>query len=122
MNPTATSACATVQRCLIIVCALLLLAQQTAVTHAVWHAAGGRLDSRVGSLYTAGALRDDGRPAQAQLCGFDFAFGQVLGVAGATAAEFTVSPDRAGLVGVPDDRCRSVPSVAPHSRSPPVLS
>jgi len=63
------------QLCLI---ALLLLAQQTALTHATWHAAEvGRTHGEHRHSESGGEQRDDGGPAS--LCVYHAALGQLLG-------------------------------------------
>ncbi|HZN27271.1 MAG TPA: hypothetical protein VFB75_23795 [Burkholderiales bacterium] len=59
---------------------LLLFAQQTALTHALWHA---ERQLPVGALehHAAQHTHDSGDADAAALCAFDAAFGQLLGAA-----------------------------------------
>ena len=106
---------------------LLLVAQQGALVHAAWHASA-RLDpvtgqashtpkdSRIG--HGRGNSDDD---AQASLCAFDLAFGQMLGGAhGANAPVITAELPTASATYHFVPRCGSdaVPEV---SRGPPAL-
>ena len=107
----------------LILAALLLVAQQAAVTHAVWHAH----DSLAGHVHDTELNDDlghqhDEHSSEAQFCGFHAAFGQVLGVAAGNAAPLAVLRLDVERVSEPQRSCSHVESVPPQSRSPPVLS
>lgn len=109
---------------------LLLVAQQGALVHAAWHAGkhtNERLDPVTGQashtpndsrIATGHGNSDD---AQASLCAFDLAFGQMLGGAhGANAPAITAELPTASATYHFVPRCGSdaVPEV---SRGPPAL-
>jgi hypothetical protein len=66
-----------------IVCALLLFAQYSALTHAVWHAHHQLPSQQYERLDGAGTHSPYG-PGVSSLCALDEAFGQVLGAAAGT--------------------------------------
>lgn len=90
---------------------LLLFAQQVGVTHAVWHAGEH-----------APAHQKDDASFQAELCGLDGAFNQVLG--GVQAAEVRHAiPLAVGGTVAHRDSTVVVPELhVPLSRGPPTLS
>lgn len=103
---------------LILAC-LLLAAQQAALTHATWHAqdrlAGQSRQDR------AASDRPDGSSTQGQLCGFDLAFGQVLGGAHGSGCDICLpelAPERTVLSPRPYS---AAIALSFHSRAPPVL-
>jgi hypothetical protein len=109
-----------IRRALIgVLCAFVLLAQQAALTHVVWHAASGQS----AQYDNDGAYERQRAPASdlAALCALDAAFGQIL--AGGPA----ISPSL--FVCVRDsqrtaDHSRGIAAadvLTPRSRGPPVL-
>ena len=105
---------------------LLLVAQQGALVHAAWHASA-RLDPVTGQASHTpndsriGNGRGNSDDAQASLCAFDLAFGQMLGGAhGANAPVITAELPTASATYHFVPRCGSdaVPEV---SRGPPAL-
>ena len=106
----------------LVLAALLLFAQQAAVTHAIWHAAenlpGNGSDTGLDRGY--GPSNDEHSP-QAQLCGFDAAFGQVLGGAHGSAGTFLSPELTSEPIALSARPCSGVLSLSFHSRAPPVL-
>ena len=102
-----------------VLCALVLFAQQAALTHLVWHAAAER-SAQQDQVVAHG---HDRTPAQklAGLCAYDAAFGQVLG--GAFAAAPAALPDTAASQAVlhPQAVFTAADALTPRSRGPPVL-
>ncbi len=96
---------------------LLLIAQQGALTHAIWHA------HQTKTTHSYSALNKHQTPAgQANLCAFDLAFGQMLGTAHGGGTTLTV-------IAADIERIRDVPvarlhaeALSPKSRGPPVLA
>ncbi|HXF67356.1 MAG TPA: hypothetical protein VNK67_11765 [Burkholderiales bacterium] len=81
-----------------LVCVLLLVvAQQGALTHAIWHLHAHDVGSaaRPAPAHSGQDGHAAGHPAddspQSGLCGFHLAFGQVLGMAGAPAAACSIA-------------------------------
>lgn len=103
---------------ILLLCAIVLFAQQAALTHVVWHAAAQSTHEG-----NAGASEPDRAPARelASLCAFDAAFAQVLGGGahgsdpGFTQTAITqVVPYRSrGFVGFE--------APTPRSRGPPLI-
>lgn len=107
----------------LILAALLLVAQQAAVTHAVWHAH----DTLAGRIHDAELNDDlghkhDEHSSEAQFCGFHAAFGQVLGAAAGNAAPLAVLRLDVERVSDPQRSFSHVEPVLPQSRGPPALS
>jgi len=102
------------------VCALLLLvAQHGALTHAIWHAQDNLAAHQ---QHDQDSNHDpDEHSRQSQLCGFDLAFGQVLGAASGEAVVLAVPPLATERVGGSPGSCNYVTSFLPQSRGPPVL-
>ena len=104
--------------------ALLLIAQQSAIVHATWHAGGDAHahEKPVGDRHDHEHDADDPAPGgQGNLCAFDLAFGQVLG----GAHGLCVVPNAAELTTVvavhtfnPRLGSEAVPAL---SRGPPLL-
>ena len=97
---------------------LLLFAQQSALTHAAWHAFGaaGAPEQRA-----AVSSQDGSPPVEAVLCAFDAAYGQVLGAA-AGSAPMTAPPALAAGAPLQSHAPFTVPQfLAPLSRGPPSL-
>jgi len=99
--------------------ALLLFAQQSAIVHATWHAAG---DGHAHEENAPDLDNDDYAPGgQGSLCAFDIAFGQLLGGAhGSCAAPMAaVFPEVvASHTFIPRHGSEAVPAL---SRGPPLL-
>ena len=101
-----------------VLCAFVLIAQQAALTHVVWHAAAAQ------SAQEHDRASEDERvpaPELASLCAFDAAFGQVLGATPAMhfADDFERNASQGAL-----HRSRAytaADSLTPRSRGPPVL-
>jgi len=103
---------------LVFACMLLLLvAQQGALTHAIWHAHQNR------SNHSHSVVDKHHAPAgQASLCAFDLAFGQVLGTAhGGSATLVVIAVDAERIHDLPASRLHAE-TLSPKSRGPPVLS
>lgn len=96
---------------------LLLVAQQGALTHAIWHA------HQTKTTHSPSAIDKHQTPAgQASLCAFDLAFGQVLGSAHGSGATLTViAADIERIHDVPAARLHAE-ALSPKSRGPPVLA
>jgi len=101
-----------------VLCALVLFAQQAALTHLVWHAAAehsaqGEVEARAHDQTPA--------PKLAGLCTYDAAFGQVLG--GAVAAVPAAAPAPAVTQAAlhPHGAYTAADALTPRSRGPPVL-
>ena len=97
---------------------LLLFAQQTALTHALWHAQrqlpAGELERT-----TVHVSHDTGKADVAALCAFDAAVGQVLGGAFSGSHE---PPKGSAATEAPHRLARTSPTpyfLAPLSRGPP---
>jgi hypothetical protein len=97
---------------------VLLLAQFGALTHAAWHAHAG---VHAHAAHPAHPTDESQRPAsEADLCGFDLAFGQVLGgVHAGGALTFALTQGVVSLLDVPAARLRAA-ALTPKSRSPPL--
>lgn len=103
---------------------LLLAAQQSALVHATWHAAGDAQQQTLHDTHEQDAQphQDDNHDTrQSSLCAFDLAFGQVLGGAHGScvlpmAADLPTSI--AGYIFNPRLGTEAVPA---HSRGPPSL-
>jgi hypothetical protein len=102
-----------------IVCALLLLAQQLGLSHAVWHAAQTLPhDVRVVQKSSGEAPQ---LPHASKLCPLDAALGQVLGAGPVSAFALhaasaeTLAPTCAPAV------LASLPGPSPRSRGPPAF-
>jgi hypothetical protein len=104
--------------------ALLLIAQQGALVHATWHAAG---DIHAGETQhnaadresSAGQQNRDSQSDQSNLCDFDLAFGHVLGgVHGSSAPQLTAELPAAIATYLFNPRLGSE-AVPAHSRGPP---
>ena len=91
---------------------LLLLAQQSALTHASWHVLG-----------QSPAQHDSNDPAsfQGDLCGLDVAFSQVLGGVQANAVHHAARNGVAERIAQRPPLCGFVETLTPLSRGPPVL-
>jgi hypothetical protein len=99
---------------------LLLFAQQTALTHALWHAER-QLPAAAGTSSTAHVTHESGGADIALLCAFDVAVGQVLG--GVASSSYT-PPQPTATSGAPHRLARSSPPSyfpAALSRGPPSL-
>jgi hypothetical protein len=97
---------------------LLLFAQQTALTHALWHAQL-QLPAAEVAYSTAAVTHDTGAPDAAVLCAFDAAVGQMLGGA-PSSSRIALQP--VATTQVPHRLARSSPPSyfpAPLSRGPP---
>jgi hypothetical protein len=106
-----------------LVCILLLLfAQHGALTHAIWHAhehlpAQIRTDTDPAHDHDD---TDDGQPlSQSSLCGFDLAFGQVLGGVHSACLHFVAAGSDAEREAQPLHARLSVEPVPALSRGPP---
>ena len=102
----------------------LLVAQHAALTHAVWHAHDripAQLNTDAGHTHHNDDT-DDGRPSsQSGLCGFDLAFGDVLGGALGAVLHFAApAPDNERQQRPLRTRL-SVDPVPALSRGPPIL-
>ena len=97
--------------------ALLLVAQQAAITHATWHArlAGGAHHSQDTTDQPAEHSQES------QLCGFHLAFGQVLGAVGTSTVALDVPALEAEPLGAGARSCVYLASLPPQSRGPPFL-
>lgn len=100
-----------------LVCALLLFAQQIALTHAIWHVSH-ELPAPEQHVHD----RDGGHSQDteaANLCSFDAAFGQVLG--GAPITTYVFLAHAAGGASALDPQRASATQrfLAPLSRGPP---
>lgn len=99
---------------------LLLVAQQGALTHAIWHAIGDHQTHAQAQEFAPLAGQQD-TPYPATLCAFDLAFDQVLGgTYGSGVPLGLISIVAQGI----DDLTTSQPPAAtlsPRSRGPPVL-
>jgi hypothetical protein len=97
---------------------LLLFAQHTALTHALWHAQA-QLSAGEVACATAQVTHDTGAPDAAALCAFDAVLGQMLG--GVLAGSHAPLPPSAATA-APHRLARSSPTpqfLAPLSRGPP---
>ena len=99
----------------------LLFAQFGALTHAAWHAHDGH-GSHLANVGEGGGANNNEQPSsQAELCGFDLAFGQVLGGLHAGGAlPLAIVPGVETLLDLPVARLRAE-ALAAKSRGPPVL-
>ena len=99
---------------------LLLLAQQAAFTHAIWHAYGKSPVARHAHGADGGAARN--ALPESVLCRFDVTFGQILG-GGAQGAECCICEPHLGVEQVAQTQYLYSPpsSVSFFSRGPPVL-
>jgi len=97
---------------------LLLVAQQGALTHAVWHAHDGHHSH---AHEQDGAHEDESPSIQSTLCAFDMAFGQVLGGTHGGTMALAYAPivlERFHDLTTPRLRAEAV---SPKSRGPPAL-
>lgn len=96
---------------------LLLFAQHTAFTHAIWHASH-ELPAPEQHVYDSddGHSRDTG---DANLCSFDAAFGQVLGSAPITTHVFLAHAAGGASALDPQRASATQRFLAPLSRGPP---
>src|SRR5918999_790428 len=100
---------------------LLLFSQQTALTHALWHAAGGDESHAAHAHDADGDAHHHDADAEAALCAYHLAFGTLLGGHhGAATALALADAACAHAVAHPIGRiaAESVPAV---SRGPPLL-
>ena len=101
----------------------LIVAQHAALTHAVWHAherMPAQLHTDTGHSHHHDT--DDGRPSpQSGLCGFDLAFGDVLGGALGAVLHFAAPAPDSERQQRPLRARLSVDPVPALSRGPPVL-
>jgi hypothetical protein len=100
---------------------LLLVAQQTAIAHAIWHA---HEYGRQGPGSACEVACPDGSPAghdPAQLCAFDIAFGQVLGGASGSPSALAVADCPGDAPTLLLDSAPRARFLAPLSRGPPTL-
>lgn len=103
-----------------IVIALLLFAQQAALSHAVWHA-HGQLPAQQQSLANPAFPNAPAAPDASSLCMFDAAFGQVLGGA-LVLPHYFLRQVTNGETPLHWQRAVTVPEfLAPLSRGPPSL-
>jgi len=101
-----------------VLCALVLFAQQAALTHAVWHSAAGQAAQQD----DAHAYEHEPAPARlAGLCAYDAAFGLVLGGACATVAVALPNAPVTQAALPPPDAFSPVDALTPRSRGPPIL-
>lgn len=91
---------------------LLLFAQQSALTHAAWHAQ---------PQPPAQDHSKDKASFQGGLCGLHVAFSQVLGAVQATPAQYLVRDGVAERIAQRPSLCGFVETLTPLSRGPPVL-
>jgi hypothetical protein len=98
---------------------LLLFAQQSALTHAMWHAFGASANY----AQKAGAASQPApQPGDAALCAFDAAYGQALGAALGGAPSDVPAP-LAQAAALHSKYSFTTPQfLAPLSRGPPALS
>src|SRR5262245_1058845 len=100
---------------------LLLIAQQGAMLHAVWHAYAGQHERA--SVQATAHQNGSGSPSnQAGLCAFDVAFGQMLGFThsgGVVLAYMPVAGVRTHDITAPRLHAEVL---SPKSRGPPVLA
>ena len=96
----------------------LLLAQQSALAHQIWHASP--VTTHAGAGVAAGTEgSDDSAPPQKQLCEFHAALGAVLGVLqGAAGLAQLADAPRCEFVNA-DFPALSLPALPPASRGPP---
>lgn len=106
----------------LLLAALLLVAQQAAVTHAIWHAHDGLAGHVHDTAVVQSGQSHDDDSTQAQFCGFHVAFGQVLGMAHGNAAMFAAPVLLVEHGPAPDRSCRHIVFVPPQSRGPPAFS
>jgi hypothetical protein len=103
--------------------ALLLIAQYSAQSHALWHA-GNEAQCAAGIAQaqpTGGEGRSSGSGDQGKLCAFDLAFGQVLGGAHGACVPLLFIPAAAERIDLPAARAPHAAAVTPKSRGPPPL-
>ena len=96
--------------------AALLLAQQAAISHQIWHLAGAG-----GQAFGAQSEQQDKAPKKNGLCDLHAALGAVLGAAsgGAQAAHVAVSTAVPFIAA--DSPAARFSALAPQSRGPPAL-
>ena len=99
-----------------IVCALLLLAQQVGLTHAVWHAAHAS-----DTVEQSGSGQAPALPHASKLCALDALLGQVLGAGPVSAFAFDHSAAAAEVPSCATHAVASLAAPAPRSRGPPTL-
>jgi hypothetical protein len=92
----------------LLVCAVLL-AQQTALAHELWHASGA-------------ASQDSKSPAGKKLCDLHDLLGTVLGMAGVVAAQAELVCFSDVDFALAATRAAERRAVAPQSRDPPAVS
>ena len=86
--------------------AALLVAQQAAIAHGVWHSAGGAPDKFAGAEIKL-------------LCDQHSALATVLGAVGNAQAAAPASAQRAAAVAAPPPACARAALLSPSSRDPP---
>jgi hypothetical protein len=103
-----------------LVCALLLFAQYSGLTHAIWHAAN-HIPQHGQALYDGRDGPTPAAPDASRLCALDAMLGQVLGAGPAlTVAFHTLTPDaQTPWSSHGDFDTRHTPT--PRSRGPPSL-
>lgn len=108
---------------------LLLVAQQGALAHAAWHAAGSAAHIQDAHDHDGDAHdqqdthdhRSDLSDSQAHLCALDLAFGEVLGGAHGASALPVVAELPAVVATYVFNPRLGTEAVPAHSRGPPVL-
>ena len=95
----------------------LLLAQQSALAHQIWHAS--LLNSAVAGAGAATEGRGDSTPPQKQLCEFHTALGAVLGVLQGASGFAQLAERLACEFVTADFPAVSLPALPPASRGPP---
>ena len=100
---------------------LLLVAQQGALLHAVWHAHDGQQVQARNACELA-KHSDRNTPSQAILCPFDMAFGQVLGGTHGSAQVLAFAPVVFEHIHDLSAPRLQAEALSPKSRGPPVLA
>jgi hypothetical protein len=101
---------------------LLLFAQQSAISHASWHAGGGAHTGHAAGLAQPTDAGHETPYAAESLCDFDLAFGQVLGgTHGAAPPASFVAVIAGELPDLSTPRLRAA-ALSPKSRGPPARS
>jgi hypothetical protein len=102
---------------ILLLCTLVLGAQQAGLTHVVWHAA-----AQATQPHGADADERERAPTRelASLCAFDAAFAQVLGAGGTASDSGFTHAAISGSVVHRDRACLGVEALTPRSRGPPV--
>jgi hypothetical protein len=107
--------------------ALLLVGQQGAISHAVWHLhdffpahehSSGHHDGQASGAHDH---EGDEPSSQAELCDLHLAFGTLLSVGGAAQPAVLLADLASVAVPSPSNWRVAPPRVAFHSRAPPVL-